>query len=153
MEAVGAAASLVALVTVTIQSAKIIHDTLKGIQDATSNVKRCVTAAAQLHSLLSRFTLDGDTAQDEDEKLKELLGDCTQELERIEGYLKKLHRVSDKSRWKNLWTRAKAGLAEKEIGKWSTLIDHYANILGAHLGFLHRLVYHCERHNRAGLIP
>ena len=116
MDAVGAAASLTALATLALQSAKLIHETISSIQEAVPNVSHLGKAIGHLRALLERCITDAESGHDGDQQLKTLLQHCGTELKEFEAFLEKLLRGFHRSSFKKIGSRLRAVLDEKKIG-------------------------------------
>lgn len=142
MEAVGAAASLTALLTLALQSAKFIQQTVSGFNDAPGHPLQLGKAASHLHCVLTRLAKSREQQRQssrhpgkEDHGLKQLLQDCVTDLQAIQENLSQLYTQPNDDKLDRALKRVRIVLSAKKIERTWSILNHYGTYLGLHLGF------------------
>ncbi|KAB5567032.1 ankyrin repeat-containing domain protein [Coniochaeta sp. 2T2.1] len=124
MEALGAGASVVALVTFGLQSAKVIHQVLSSITDGRKNVEQAARDVAALQTTLERLARCRIITERPDEALAARTKACAEELADFAEKLKKLA-VGNGPGLERRWRKVKVFLNEKELARMSaTVVGH-----------------------------
>ncbi|KAK3898027.1 hypothetical protein C8A05DRAFT_38399, partial [Staphylotrichum tortipilum] len=134
MEAIGGGASVLAFITVAIQSAKTISDLLSGIKDAPDNVRRTAETVSMLQSALEQLA---KWQQESGAALPQVLEGqvkaCSNNLEAYAFTLGKLQALDTDGRGRRAWKRARAVLDEKQLDKMIVTMAAHSSALGLSL--------------------
>lgn len=143
MEAVGAASSLLAVVTATIQSAKIVYEVVSAIKNGPAAVRRLAKTIDDLLQLLSLFEhfgprleanlgLDGrKIVQTFCQKLLE----CESRMNEMQAMLLPFEKRPDHNFKDRLKRAGKFVLQEKDFDKWQAELDVHTGLLGVYVGY------------------
>ncbi|KAK3312744.1 hypothetical protein B0H66DRAFT_379971 [Apodospora peruviana] len=116
MEAVGAAASIIALVQ-ALKSAKLVHETIAAVRDGPQNVRHLVDEVAQLQSILERISaLPTESMNDNDAAaLTRAANRCAVDMVTVESKLQRLDLSTADRRSGRFWKRVKTVVGEKGL--------------------------------------
>jgi uncharacterized protein YukE len=146
MDAVGGTASVIAIVTATLQSARAIHIIVSGIKDGPFHVQELMTNVTDLRMVLELANnfrnLAAGNAQQASHfaELENTIQRCFTDLQGFEAKLAKLWNGAGDRRLTQMWKSVKSVLKEDEFFRMGRKISHYAQILGVQLSVLGRLV-------------
>ncbi len=134
MDAVSGGASVLAFITLAIQSAKTVSDFLTGIKDAPDNVRRAAASASMLQQVLEQLAqcLQASGvgfARD----IETMIRECSNNLAAFAAKLVKLEILDTDGRGRQAWKRVKTVLNENEIEKRTKLMVTHSSILGLSL--------------------
>ncbi|KAH6961929.1 hypothetical protein BKA56DRAFT_177476 [Ilyonectria sp. MPI-CAGE-AT-0026] len=123
------AASLIAFITIGIQSTKIIYDTLSAIKDGPEVVARAAKDIQRLSTILKSLeptcTVDPAWGQE----LRQHLQECTTDLRTFEKWLGKFMIDNADSRLERLCNQVKTALGKKDFSALHTLVaSHIAHL-------------------------
>ena len=141
MEVVGVAASFIAVVTIALQSTKIIYETVAAIKDGPAAVQRLTAATEKLQHLLRQLDRLGTHAEDilgqVDceflDGLQALVIECASELDGIRTNLKKFCKAPSEDLMDKTKRVARVIFPEKDFDKMRDTINFYIVLFGAHL--------------------
>ena len=142
MEAVGSVASIIAVLTLALQSTKVIYEFTSSISHASDDIARLTAATGNLQKLLGATKLLAEHAKRTHsvaggtllEKAQPLVDQCANDLGKISGKLSHLQKDSKDGRWKKAQKHAKIYLDTRGVTEiWST-VNHYVELLGSCLG-------------------
>ena len=142
MEVVGGVASVIAVVTLALQSTKVIYEAVSSINHGSSGIDRLVKATSNLekvlefiHRLASHAEGTSNVAEGKLlEELAPLIDQCAQTLREILPKLGQLQKNSNDQRWQKARKIAKIYLDTNSVADiWNT-VNHYVNLLGSCLG-------------------
>jgi hypothetical protein len=149
MEAIAAASSITALLTIAVQSAKIIYDTVVNIRNGPSQLRGLATAVDDLHRMLkqvadirveeeSRAGSSGDTSG-----LKVSIKNCAEDLLAVQREIGKLQAVPQDNHLGRTWKQAKSILAKDDIRRLWSIVNHQTVALSLQLNIEHTSVNSC----------
>ena len=142
MEALGGVASVIAVITLALQSTKVIYEFTSSISHGSDDINRLATATGNLQNLLEDTKLLTEHANRTNsvadgnllEKIKPLVDRCANDLGEISGKLSHLQKDSKDGRWKKAKKHAKVYLDTKRVTEiWNT-VNHYVELLGSSFG-------------------
>lgn len=123
------AASLIAFITIGVQSTKIIYDTLSAIKDGPEVVARAAKDIQRLSIILK--SLEPTCAVDPawGQELRQHLQECTTDLGTFERWLGKFTIGNADSRLERLCKQVKTALGKKDLSDLHTLVaSHIAHL-------------------------
>ncbi len=126
MEAVGAGASVLAFVTLAIQSTKAISVVLSGIKDAPDNVRRTAQTIFTLQYALEQLAQGQQVPQGLESQVKA----CSDDLAAFSTTLGKLQTLPADGRGRRAWKRVKAVLDEKTLDNMVAIMAAHSSALG-----------------------
>lgn len=144
MEALGVAASLVAVVTVTIQSTRFVYEAINTVRDGPPTVTKLLNAIQDLERLLkaliglgkhveqSPYLTDASALSD----LEVVVEDCNRKLLAMHGRIDRLQQAPGERQWKRIVKNAKNFLHEGDYESMWHTVHFYVQLLGTHLGRL-----------------
>ncbi|KAK4163278.1 hypothetical protein QBC43DRAFT_319825 [Cladorrhinum sp. PSN259] len=152
MEAIGAGASVVAFITLAVQSAKTVSDTLSGIQDAPENVRHATSAVGMLQAALDQLlqcpsVSQGHTSRDLHDNIKQ----CYEDLAGFASKLRKIQISGTASRSRQLWKRVRAFIDEKEIDRMVKIVTSHSSTLSLWLQSLQSAAIHDSKNQISAL--
>ncbi|KAF8250895.1 ankyrin [Wilcoxina mikolae CBS 423.85] len=147
MAALGGTASVIAVVTATLQSARAIHIIVSGIKDAPSHVQDLMTNVTDLRMVLDLVNnlhnlATGNAHTQQARHLSELENTtqrCLTDLQEFEAKLARLWNGAGDRRLTQMWKSVKIMLKEDEFFRMGKKIGHYVQALGLQLSVLGRM--------------
>lgn len=134
MEAISGGASVLAFITLAIQSAKTVSTILAGIKDAPDDVRRTAETVSMLQWALEQLAQHGEASRVPlAEGIKDQLRICSENLEAYASKLAKLLALDTDGRGRRVWKRIKAVLDEKELDKMTEIMAAHASTLNLSL--------------------
>ena len=142
MEAISGVASVISIVTLALQSTKVIYEVGSSISHGSDDIDRLVRATGNLEKLLEvikRLALHAESTNSVAEgklleELKQPVGHCANALDDISVKLLQLQKDPKDNRWKKAKKSARVYLDTKGITEiWNT-VNHCVELLGACLG-------------------
>ena len=139
MEVVGGVASIISVVTLALQSTKVIYEAVSSINHGSSSIDKLVRATNNLEKLLKAVYRLAVHAQATNnvaegkllEDLTPLVDQCTQNLREISPKLGQLQAKSSDRRWQKAKKLAKVYLDTKGVTDiWNT-VNHHVELLGS----------------------
>ncbi|MCJ1269365.1 hypothetical protein MMC22_009257, partial [Lobaria immixta] len=119
MEGLGVAAGVAGLLTLAIQSSKVIWETLSGIKEAPADVERLITVVSNLRFLLDQLEelwkkndLDGGTLSKDFEVV---INACAFDLDQFRKQVSRLQASPDKKTWRKTWRSFKSVLEKEKL--------------------------------------
>jgi hypothetical protein len=149
MEVIAAASSIPALLTISVQSAKIIYDTVVNIRNGPSQLRGLATAVDDLHRMLkqvadirieeeSRADRSGDTGG-----LKASIKNCAEDLLAVQREIGKLQAVPQDNHLGRTWKQVKSILAKDDFRRLWSIVNHQTIALSLQLNIEHTSVNSC----------
>ena len=138
MEVIGSAASVITIVTLALDSIKVIYKAVNSINHGSGNIERLVRATSNLQKLLEFIQRLADHAEATNEvaegklleELTPLVNECNQSLRALALKLGQLRDNPNDMRWQKARKHAKVYLDTKGVADiWST-VNHYVELLG-----------------------
>jgi hypothetical protein len=149
MEVIAASSSVAALLTIALQSAKVIHDTVVAIRNGPSQIRNLATAVDDLHRMhkqLAEISVEEVSSAGRSEDtggLKASIKKCALDLLAAQGKISKLQAVPQDSNLGRTWKQAKLILAKDDIIQlWST-VNHHIVALSLQLNIENMSVTSC----------
>ncbi|KAK3942476.1 hypothetical protein QBC46DRAFT_447683 [Diplogelasinospora grovesii] len=136
MEAIGAGASVLAFLGFGIQCAQIICSVLSPIEDAPRNVSQAARDVANLRSVLEQLSACRALNVPADDALREHVRTCADDLGKFAAELQKLTISDSEKRLRRYWKKIKAVLNEKDIARWSSVVNGHTAALNLRLSTL-----------------
>lgn len=142
MEALGGVASVIAVVTLALQSTKVIYEFTSSISHGSHDITRVAVATSNLQRLLQDTKLLAEHAKRTDnvangnllEKIEPLVDQCASDLGQISEKLSHLQNDSKDGSWRKAKIRARIYLDTKSVTEiWNT-VNHHVQLLGSCLG-------------------
>ena len=142
MEAISGVASVISIVTLALQSTKVIYEVGSSISHGSDDIDRLVRATGNLEKLLEvikRLAVHAESTNSVAEgklleELKQPVEHCANALGDISVKLLQFQKDSKDRRWKRAKKYARVYLDTKGISEiWNT-INHYVELLGSCLG-------------------
>jgi hypothetical protein len=134
MDAISSGASVLAFVTLAIQSAKTISHLLASIKDAPENVRRAAESVSVVQwalEQLAQFHSAGGAALPQG--LEAHVKTCSVNLAAFASTLGKLRSLDTDSRGRRVWKRVKAVLNEKDLDKMAATMAAHSSALSLSL--------------------
>jgi hypothetical protein len=140
MDGVSAAASIIALVDITITTAKVIAKTYQAANEGPTQADHVADNIGHLLDTLERLRNGPAVTQAVDSSLAEMLKTCNADLSRMSQKLEAV-RFSDQDKTKTKLKKAlKSVFKEKEFKEFQTRISEYALFLDTRINLLNRFV-------------
>jgi predicted nuclease with TOPRIM domain len=137
MEALGATASIIAIVTAALHSAKTIRDILSGIKDGPTHVRELEAKTEDLRGLLKQLrNLENRQSGAEFDELRASARRCAVDLHEFGEKLAKLQNVPGDRRWAKVRNGVKSMLREDDFVCMGRKLSHYVDFFTAQLGIL-----------------
>ncbi len=134
MEAIGGGASVLAFITLAIQSAKTISNLLSGIKDAPDNVRRTAETVSMLRVALEQLAqcqlVSGAALP---QGLEGQVKACSDNLKAYASTLGKLQTLDTDGRGRRAWKRARAVFDEKQLDKMIVTMAAHSSALSLSL--------------------
>lgn len=137
MEGLGVAAGVAGILTLAIQSSKVIRDTLSGIKEASADVERLITVVSNLRLLLDQLEelwkkndLDGGTLSKDFEVV---INACAFDLDQFRKQVSRLQASPDKKTWRRTWRSLKSVLEKEKLDSMRMVILQHHSALEGHL--------------------
>jgi hypothetical protein len=144
MDGVSAAASIVALVTVALQSASAIHAVVSGIRNGPEQVSQLILALESLNGVLQQLsrlqTIRQDGSREDLSDLENLMGSCVKDINRFRRMLAKLQHVPADKTLGRAWKQVKPILHKEEFREMRQTIHDYISRLNLQLNIIQRYV-------------
>lgn len=142
MELLGGAASAISVVTLALQSTKVIYEVASIISHGSDDIDRLATATSNLEKLLKVIERLIEHAVDTNnviegkllEEMTPLVVQCANALHGIISKLVQLQIVPEDRRWKKVKKHARMLLDTKGISEMWNTVNHYVELLGTFLG-------------------
>lgn len=138
MEAVGAGASFVAIITLGLKSAKIIHEILSSAKNGDGQVGKVQRDIQGLKSTLERLARCRILGQQRDEALAAKIKQCFHDMGNFAEKLQKLAIDDSRPRLERQWKKVKVFLNEKEVERMGSAVVAHTAALNFHLKTLER---------------
>jgi hypothetical protein len=124
-------ASVIAFITIAVQSAKTITNVITGIRDAPENVRRAEKTVAMLEETLKQLgqchaVIEATPAQDIGARIK----DCSDDMAAYVSLLRKLQLLHTDSPSRRAWKRFRTVFNEKDLDRMTTVVGTHASTLG-----------------------
>ena len=141
MEAIGGVASIIAVVTLALQSTKVIYEAASSVNHGSDDIDRLAKATSNLEELLEVIKRLAEHAENTKsvadgkllEELTPLIDQCANALSNIAPKLDQM-KIDDKDRpWKKVKKHAKVYLDTKRIAEIWNVVNHYVQLLGSRL--------------------
>lgn len=142
MEVLSGVASVIAVVTLALQSTKVIYEIASSIGHGSNDIDRLARATSNLERLLKIIKHLAEHAESTNsvaegkllEELAPLIDQCASALREFPPKLLQLQKDSKDQRWKKVKKYAKVYLDTKGVTEiWNT-VNHYVGLLGSSLG-------------------
>lgn len=134
MDAISGGASVLAFITLAIQSAKTISVVLAGIKDAPDNVRRTANTVSMLQWALEQLAQSQQTSGAVFPRgIEEQVKTCSDNLAAFASTLGKLQSLDTDGRGRRVWKRVKAVIDEKELDKMTGTMAAHASTLNLSL--------------------
>ena len=142
MEALGGVASAITVLTLALQSTKVIYEVVSSISHGSDDIDRLARATSNLQKLLentkqlaehverTKSMVDANLLG----KMKPLLDQCADDLGEISRKLSPLQKDSKDRRWKKAIKHTKVYLDTKGATEIWNVVNHYVELLGTCLG-------------------
>jgi hypothetical protein len=135
MDAVSGAGSVIAVVTIALQSTKAIYETFTGIHNGPIFLKQLTSELRTLQDVLASIAdLSKDPAQANTTKFQQLKGlsqQCVTDLQSMEAYLTSL---SGGRRVGRAWNTLKTYLNTKRLEEFRARVQNHVHALTAAVG-------------------
>lgn len=142
MEALGVAASIIAVTTIALQSAKAVYTTVNGIKNGPKEVKDLASALTDLSYILEQVAeisnLFGDTDRIDLSGLKKVMDECVRTLADFRKQLEKLDVLSDEGSLEKARRRVKLAVQKEDFRRMWVTVRHYISVFGTHLSVIGR---------------
>jgi hypothetical protein len=144
MDGVSAAASIIALVTVALQSASAIHAVVSGIRDGPEQVSQLILALEGLNGVLQQLSrlqaLRQDGNREDLSDLENLMGSCVKDIDRFRRMLAKLQHVHADKTLGRAWKQVKSILHKEEFREMRQTMNDYVSRLNLQLNIVQRYI-------------
>ena len=142
MEALGGVASAITVITLALQSTKVIYEAVSSISHGSDDIERLARATSNLQKLLEDTKQLAEHAERTKsvantnllERIKPLLDGCADDLGEIVRKLSQLQKDSKDRRWRKAIKHAKVYLDTKGVAETWNTVNHYVELLGSCLG-------------------
>lgn len=149
MEALGGVASAITVLTLALQSTKVIYEVVSSISHGSDDIDRLARATSNLQKLLENTKQLAEHVERTKSmvdanllgkmkpllgKMKPLLDQCADDLGEVSRKLSPLQRDSKDRRWKKAIKHAKVYLDTKGATDIWNVVNHYVEFLGTCLG-------------------
>ncbi|KAF8241495.1 hypothetical protein K440DRAFT_642216 [Wilcoxina mikolae CBS 423.85] len=135
MAALGIAASIIAVITAALQSAKVIHQILSGIKDGPHHVVELSTKVNDSQAILKQLQ-NFDRSRNVFDELKKSIVPCADDLAVFETKLAKLQNTPGEGRWVRIRKGVGIVLREGDFLSMHRKISHYIKVLGVQVGIV-----------------
>lgn len=140
MEALSLVASVFAVTTVALQSAKAIYETVSGIKNGPKEVRDLASAVQQLCHILDQVSDASGQMGDRDAQklcaLQDVIDQCRRKLDEFQKQFDKLETCPDEKKLDRAWKKVKLVAKKEDFRKMGATVAHYISVLGVHLGLL-----------------
>ena len=139
MDVLGGVASAIAVVTLALQSTKVIYEVASSIGNGSDGIDRLAKATSNLEKLLEFIKRLAERAKNTDsvadgkllEELTPLVDECANALREVTPKIIQLQKDSKDRRWKKVKKHARVYLDTKGVAEiWNT-VNHYVELLGS----------------------
>lgn len=134
MDPVSAGASVLAFITVALQSAKTISNFLAGIKDGPENVARAITFIAMLQGTLTQLAQCPASNQ----AILNYIKSCSEDLANVASKLSKFQLLNTDGSSRKALKRIRTTFHEKELDRIVTTMGTHSSILSLCLQYLER---------------
>jgi len=134
MDPLGAAASVFAIITAAVHSAKVIHKILRDIKDGPNYILELSTKVNDLQGILAQLQNLNQSGNAFDQ-LKKSMAPCADDLAIFERKLAKIRNIPE-GRWANIRRGVRLILREDDFLSMNRKISHYIDILGVQVGIV-----------------
>lgn len=142
MEALGPVASIVAVTTIALQSAKAFYKTVNGVKNGPKEFNDLASAVNHLSYILEKVNetcnMLGDPDGTDLSGLLRVMDECGQTLVDFRKQLEKLDVSSDKRRLGKTWKRMKLVIQKGDFRGMRESVQHYIAVIGTHLSIIGR---------------
>lgn len=143
-----AAAAVIAVITVSLQSTKFVYQTVKEIRDGPAVVAELASRTRRLEALLQqlldliRHSQNSIPTQDPDawKSLEHEMSQCSGYLNEAADKLKQLDSSLPSHRIVKTWRRIKGSLKDKDLERMSEQMQNYVAMLNIQLHVINRYV-------------
>ena len=141
MEVLGGVASAIAVVTLALQSTKVLYEVASSISHGSDGIDRLAKATSNLEKLLEFIKRLAERAKNTNsvadgkllEELTPLVDECANALREVTPKIMQLQKDSKDRRWKKVKKHARVYLDTKGVAEiWNT-VNHYVEFLGSYL--------------------
>ena len=139
MEVLGGVASVIAVVTLALQSTKVIYEVTSSINHGSDDIYRLAKAISNLEKLLEAIKRLAEHAENTHsiaegkllEELTPLVDECANALREVYPKIMQLQNDSNDRGWKKAKKYARVYLDTKGVAEiWNT-VNHYVELLGS----------------------
>lgn len=142
MEAIGGIASIISVVTLALQSTKVIYEAASSIRHGSDEIDRLARAVSNLEKLLKVIKQLAEHATSTSsfaegkllEGLTPLVEQCANALREFPPKLAQLQKDSKDGGWRKAKKFARVYLDTKGVTEMWNTVNHYVEILGSFLG-------------------
>ena len=142
MEALGVSASVTAIITIAIQSAKALSETINSIRHGPQEVQQLVVAVDDLHRVLKQLaevTKDrDDTDRGSLDGLRRLTQRCISDLTGFQTQLGKLNVTEAEGRLGRAWKGVKSIIKRDDMRRMWVVVHHHVQGFGLQLDIVSR---------------
>jgi hypothetical protein len=138
MEPVGAGASVIAFIALTLQSAKVISNFLAGIHGGPENVALAQSTVASLEGALTECPSLLSPSSPVNVNLEAKIKHFAEDIARFAAKLEGLRVQEEDGCGRRAWKRIKAAFGEKELDRMTRTGAAYASVLGLWMQVLER---------------
>ncbi len=140
MEAVGAVAGLLTLITFALQSTKTIHETLSSFKHGSQHVAQLASAVQTLQSMLARLqkcrAIRSPGAETNVEILSQYIKTCSDDVLRYQEELEKLRTPTTEKATGRTWKKIKVAFAEKDFHRMWIQVNQHVTSLNIQLNII-----------------
>lgn len=142
MEPLGVAASIIAVTTIALQSAKAVYAAVNGIKNGPKEANDLASAMKHLTHILEQVAeisngfsnMDGTDIYG----LERAMEECAQSLAEFRKQVKKLDVLPDERKLGKVRKRLKSVIQKEDFRRMWETVNHYINIFGTHLSLIGR---------------
>jgi hypothetical protein len=135
MEALGATASILAVVIAALRSAKIIHELLDGIKNGPTHIGELNSKIETLSGLLGQLERVGQRLSGKDiDELKKSTSRCADDLLTFRNKLSKLQNTPGEKSWDRVKKVVKSTLKEEDFLSMGRRLSDYVGVFTVQLG-------------------
>ncbi|KAF4630217.1 hypothetical protein G7Y89_g7925 [Cudoniella acicularis] len=137
IEALGGAASVIAVITITCQSTQIIYQTFQGIKDGLNDVRQLLLAVEELDQILRQLSSYLGEPENQGRGYDEMdssIRDCATTLGEMTTKLARLHPIGEKPLVR-AWRAVKTFL-QQELEGMRKVMQHHAQMIGLQMNVI-----------------
>lgn len=142
MEPLGVAASIIAVTTIALQSAKGVYATVNGIKSGPKEVNDLASAVKHLSHILEQMAEISNVFSDMDgtdlSGIERAMEECAQSLADFRKQVKKLDVLPDERKLGKVWKRVKSVIQKEDFRRMRETVNNYINVFGTHLSLIGR---------------